>query len=141
MSPRLSARNPTAIRRCRWPRLVVLLSTTGTLSIEVNDDTPLANNDSDTIARVNGPAVGNVITGVGTIEGTANADSPGADGFGACLDRQRNVPANSDNTADGRASSSRAQFGTLTMQCGRQLQLRPDAGRWRRPGRCLHLHL
>ena len=90
----------------------------GTLSVEVNDDTPLANNDSDTIASgSNGPAVGNVITGVGTNEGTANADSPGADGFGGVVSiASDNVPANSDNTADGSGNFVvQGEFGTLTI--------------------------
>ena len=92
--------------------------TNGTLSVEVNDDTPLANNDSDTIASgSNGPAVGNVITGVGTNEGTANADSPGADGFGGVVSiASDNVPANSDNTADGSGNFVvQGEFGTLTI--------------------------
>ncbi|MFM5885851.1 MAG: DUF5801 repeats-in-toxin domain-containing protein [Novosphingobium sp.] len=54
---------------------------TGTLSISVNDDTPLAANDTDTVASgTYGPETGNVLTGVGTTSGAAGADSIGADG-------------------------------------------------------------
>ncbi len=90
----------------------------GRCPIEVNDDTPLANNDSDTIASGSlGPATGNVITGVGTNEGAANADSPGADGFGGVVGLSSdNVPANSDNTADGSGNFVvLGQYGTLTI--------------------------
>ena len=116
----------------------------GTLSVEVNDDTPLANNDSDTIASgSNGPAVGNVITGVGTNEGTANADSPGADGFGGVVSiASDNVPANSDNTADGSGNFVvQGEFGTLTINEDGSYSYARTAGRGWRPERRLHLHL
>jgi len=43
------------------------------------DDGPTAHNDSDQIGSGGSTATGNVITGVGTTEGAANADSSGAD--------------------------------------------------------------
>ena len=50
----------------------------GTLSVNVDDDTPLAANDSDSIAGGSyGPATGNVLTDT---EGDGGADSVGADG-------------------------------------------------------------
>ena len=84
---------------------------TGTLSISVDDDTPLANNDSDNV--VAGAAAGNVITGVGTIEGAANADHPGADGFGAVTAL---VGFNGSTDNDGsNGFSVNGHYGTLTM--------------------------
>ena len=86
-------------------------SATGTLSISVDDDTPLANNDSDNV--VAGAAAGNVITGVGTIEGAANADHPGADGFGAVTAL---VGFNGSTDNDGsNGFSVNGHYGTLTM--------------------------
>lgn len=55
-------------------------SSTSTITISIKDDVPTAHNDTDSFAA---PAVGtdgNVITGVGTAGGTANADVQGADG-------------------------------------------------------------
>ncbi|WOK38139.1 Ig-like domain-containing protein [Sphingomonas sp. C3-2] len=56
-------------------------SSTGTLTINVIDDAPIARDDSDTIPSGEyGPETGNVITGAGTTSGTTGADTPGADG-------------------------------------------------------------
>ncbi|GAA4024044.1 hypothetical protein GCM10022280_26080 [Sphingomonas swuensis] len=53
----------------------------GTLTVRVNDDSPIALNDSDAIAAGSyGPESGNVLTGAGTTSGAAGKDSPGADG-------------------------------------------------------------
>ncbi|MCC6926362.1 VCBS domain-containing protein, partial [Novosphingobium sp.] len=53
----------------------------GTLSINVDDDTPIASDDTDAVASgTYGPVAGNVITGVGSDGNAAGADSPGADG-------------------------------------------------------------
>ena len=89
----------------------------GTLDINVDDDTPLANDDTDIVNLQTGTATGNVITGVGTSEGTANADSPGADGFDKVTGiASNNVPANSDTTADGSGNYVvEGQYGTLTL--------------------------
>ena len=56
-------------------------SAVGTLGINVDDDTPVAANDSDAVAEdVTTSAAGNVLTGVGTDGNAAGADSLGADG-------------------------------------------------------------
>jgi T1SS-143 domain-containing protein len=49
------------------------------ITINVDDDTPVAHNDTDSIASGGTTATGNVITGVGTTSGVAGADSGGAD--------------------------------------------------------------
>ena len=49
------------------------------LVINVNDDTPVARNDTDEILAGGSTATGNVITGVGTTSGAAGHDSTGAD--------------------------------------------------------------
>jgi hypothetical protein len=79
-----------------------------TITINVDDDTPTATNDVDSITGgSNGPATGNVITGVDNPGGDANltdgsADSVGADGGAAITQIQSvNVPANIDTTANG----------------------------------------
>ena len=82
------------------------------ITINVDDDTPLANNDSDTVSA--GTAVGNVITGVGTTEGAGNADSPGADGFNTITNLLSNGTANSDNNPAG-GFTVVGTYGTLQM--------------------------
>ncbi|MEH6519091.1 MAG: retention module-containing protein, partial [Halioglobus sp.] len=57
------------------------LTANGTASARVFDDEAIANPDVDTTAS--GFADGNVLTGVGTVAGNANADIDGADGFAA----------------------------------------------------------
>jgi large repetitive protein len=53
---------------------------TGSLAVNVDDDTPIARNDTDSVAAgTYGPESGNVLTGTGTTRGTAGADSMGAD--------------------------------------------------------------
>ncbi len=88
-------------------------SATNTLTINADDDTPLANNDSDTVSA--GTAVGNVITGVGTTEGAGNADLPGADTFDTItVVSSNNVPANSDSNPAGGFTVA-GQYGSLQM--------------------------
>jgi large repetitive protein len=89
----------------------------GTLDINVDDDTPLANDDTDSVNLQTGSATGNVITGVGTNEGAGNADSPGADGFGGVTGiASNNVPANTDTSADGSGDYVvQGQYGELTL--------------------------
>ncbi len=84
---------------------------TSSLTVNVDDDTPLANNDTDTLSQ-NGQATGNVITGAGTNQGTGNADKPGADGFAGIVGLQG---ANgTDNNPSG-GFVVQGEFGTLTM--------------------------
>ena len=54
-------------------------TTTGTIQISVVDDKPIAHADTDSVGTGTS-ADGNVISGVGTVEGPGNADIQGADG-------------------------------------------------------------
>jgi T1SS-143 domain-containing protein len=58
-----------------------------TLTVKVVDDVPLAKDDTDAFGAGNvGTTIdGNVVTGVGTTGGAANADVTGADGFGSIV--------------------------------------------------------
>ena len=89
-------------------------SAINTLTINVDDDTPLAFNDTDTIAGGGTSATGNVITGVGTVEGAANADKPGADGLDTITGVSSNATANSDTNPSG-GFTVVGQHGTLQM--------------------------
>ena len=54
---------------------------TANLTITINDDTPTARDDNDSVPAANFTAqTGNVITGLGTTSGAAGVDTPGADG-------------------------------------------------------------
>ncbi|MEZ5922755.1 MAG: DUF5801 repeats-in-toxin domain-containing protein [Hyphomicrobiaceae bacterium] len=56
----------------------------GTLDINVDDDTPVVANDTDSIASgAYGPATGNVLTGIDIAGGDANATDGAADSLGA----------------------------------------------------------
>jgi T1SS-143 domain-containing protein len=57
--------------------------TDGTLSIDVDDDTPLANPDTDSVTEDTVSTDGNVILGTGTDSGVAGVDAGGADGLGS----------------------------------------------------------
>src|SRR5690606_8463343 len=56
---------------------------TGTLTIDIVDDVPIATNDVDFIEGGAGPATGNVITGVDFGGGDANGTDGSADNVGA----------------------------------------------------------
>ncbi len=88
-------------------------SAPGTLNISVDDDTPRAFNDTDVTNPATDTAVGNVITGVGTIEGAPNADSPGADSFNA-ISNLVGFNGSSDSNPSGGFSVS-GQYGSLQM--------------------------
>ncbi len=81
-------------------------------NVHLEDDGPSANNDSDTTAA--GVATGNVITGVGTAEGGANADDPGEDGFDTITNLVSNGTADSDNNPAGGFTVT-GLYGTLQM--------------------------
>ena len=84
------------------------------LVITVDDDTPIAGNDSDSIPGGGDITTGNVITGAGTDSGAAGADSSGADVPASVTAlASNNVPANSDNSGPFVVVG---QYGTLTMQ-------------------------
>ncbi|MCF2515235.1 DUF5801 domain-containing protein [Sphingomonas sp. G124] len=82
------------------------------------DDGPSANNDTDTTDPVTDEAVGNVITGVGTTEGAANHDVPGADGFGAISNLVGFNGSTDSNPAGGFDVSG--EWGTLHMDASGQ---------------------
>ncbi|HET8786829.1 MAG TPA: VCBS domain-containing protein, partial [Candidatus Limnocylindrales bacterium] len=56
-------------------------SVTGHLPVNVDDDTPIARNDTDAVAKGADSTDGNVLTGAGTTSGAGGADSAGADGL------------------------------------------------------------
>ena len=61
-------------------------------------------------------ATGNVVTGADTTSGPAGADTVGADNATLTAISSNNVPANSDNSADGASNYQVAgEFGTLTI--------------------------
>jgi len=82
---------------------------TGTLTINVDDDTPVAANDTDIVKEdVTLSASGNVLTGVGSDGNPAGVDSLGADGPGA----GGAVTAVTGGTIGGNAIGS---YGTLVL--------------------------
>ena len=83
------------------------------------DDGPAANNDSDTVSNDTDTAVGNVITGSGTAEGTTNADNPGADGFGGITGLVSDATDDSDADPTGGFDVT-GDFGTLHMDASGQ---------------------
>src|SRR5262249_53192044 len=89
----------------------------GTLTVNVDDDTPIARNDTDSVSANANTATGNVVTGVGTTSGAAGADSYGADGSGGVVGvASNNVPAHTDTTADGSGNFQvDGQFGSLNL--------------------------
>jgi VCBS repeat-containing protein len=93
---------------------------TATLTIDIVDDVPVARNDSDALAAGTfGPQLGNVITGVGTTDGAAGADTQGADGATVTRIASVNVAANADTTFDGSGILTVAgQYGTLSINAG-----------------------
>ena len=87
---------------------------TGHLTVNVDDDTPIATNDTDTVDLQTHLATGNVVTGVGT--SSSGPDSAGADGGGHVTGlSSNNVSGHVDNDATG-GFVVVGQFGTLTMQ-------------------------
>src|SRR6185369_9847370 len=82
-------------------------------NLNFEDDGPSANNDTDVTSPATDTAVGNVISGVGTIEGAANADAPGADGFGS-ITNLVGFNGSSDSNPSG-GFTVNGQFGTLQM--------------------------
>ncbi|WP_300973034.1 DUF5801 repeats-in-toxin domain-containing protein [Sphingomonas sp. LHG3406-1] len=88
----------------------------GSLNIRFNDDTPVAVSDSDVIAAGSyGPALGNVITGEGTVAGAAGADSPGADGGSVVAVTGFGGSADSSFDDEGNLVVN-GQYGTLTIK-------------------------
>jgi T1SS-143 domain-containing protein len=103
------------------------------LVITVDDDTPVANNDTDTIVGGNGPATGNVITGIDFGGGDANGTDGTADQVGAdapatiTFIASNNVPANTDGTYTAGNLVVAGQYGVLTINAnGNYSYLRND---------------
>ncbi|MBA3511969.1 DUF5801 repeats-in-toxin domain-containing protein [Sphingomonas sp.] len=103
-------------------------------NLQFADHGPVATNDVDSIVGGNGPATGNVITGVDFVGGDANgadgnADSVGADTPGTITRVQSvNVSANVDTTYDSSGNLVlNGQYGTLTINAnGNYSYLRTD---------------
>ena len=90
-------------------------SASNTLSVQIVDDVPTANDDADSATEgVFTPVTGNVITGAGTIGGTAGAgvDVMGADG--AAISQVVSSNGNSDSNPAGGFTVT-GLYGTLTM--------------------------
>ncbi|MBY6015526.1 VCBS domain-containing protein [Qipengyuania gaetbuli] len=90
----------------------------GTLTINIDDDTPIARNDTDSMSEDDDSAFGDVILGTGTTDGASGSDLPGADGVGdpAILSITHPGLGNSDSTADGSGDYSVVgTYGTLVM--------------------------
>ena len=88
-------------------------SAVNTLTINADDDTPTAANDTDTVAA--GTATGNVITDAAAGDAgdsDTGADSPGADGFGAIT--QLSGFGGTDSDATG-GFTVNGQYGSLQM--------------------------
>ncbi len=83
-------------------------------NLNFEDDGPSANNDTDVTSNVTDTADGNVITGVGTTEGAANHDNPGADGFGS-ITNLVGFNGSTDGSSAGGGFDVNGQFGTLHM--------------------------
>ncbi|MBW0143681.1 DUF5801 repeats-in-toxin domain-containing protein, partial [Sphingomicrobium clamense] len=87
---------------------------TDTVTIDIIDDEPEANNDSDTVAAgTYGPETGNVMTGEGTNEGAggAGADVEGADGASVTMIEG----AGGSSMVDADGESVAGQYGVLTI--------------------------
>ena len=91
-------------------------------NLQFADDGPIATNDTDSIVGGNGPATGNVITGVDFVGGDSNTTDGNADAIGADTPgtitriqsvndcQRRHAP-----TTDPETWSSIGQYGTLTI--------------------------
>ena len=106
-------------------------------NVHLEDDGPSANNDTDTTSG--GVATGNVITGVGTTEGAANADHPGADGFE--LDHEPGRLQRQQRQQLVRRIHGERPVRQPADGCRRQLHLYQGCAGRRRRHRNLHLHL
>ncbi len=103
---------------------------TGTLTIKIIDDEPIARNDTDTVAAGTfGPETGNVLSGAGTTSGAAGADTKGADDAKLTSIASNNVPANSDTGFDeGGQLEVKGQYGTLRIDANGEYTYTRDVG-------------
>ena len=101
---------------------------TGHLTVNVDDDTPVARNDTDGLDSA-GHAAGNVITGVGTTSGSAGADGFGADGPGQLTGVSSNGTGQSDTSFDSAGNLVvHGSFGTLTIDANGEYTYVRDPG-------------
>ena len=85
------------------------------VTLNITDDVPTANNDTDTVAAGQFTAeTGNVLTGVGTTTGTSGADVVGADGASITQVESNNVSTNT-STDNGTTLTITGQYGTLIL--------------------------
>ncbi len=87
---------------------------TGTFNVDIADDVPTANNDTDLVSNATNTAVGNVITGANTTNDPAGDDVLGADGADVSGVTSNGVPANVASFAAG-AYTILGQYGTLVL--------------------------
>jgi VCBS repeat-containing protein len=84
------------------------------IHVTVEDDAPVAANDTDTLDTQTLTAEGNVLSGAGTTSGSAGADHFGADGPGSLT--AVSGADGSDNTFDGNGNLVvHGAYGTLTI--------------------------
>src|SRR6185369_10329464 len=95
-------------------------------NLNFEDDGPHAINDTDTVPPAGTTATGNVITGVGTNEGTGNADNAGADQPGHITAIQGTD--GTDTTFSGGVLSIHGSFGTLAIDADGNYTYTRDAG-------------
>ncbi len=101
---------------------------TGHLTVNVDDDTPVARNDTDGLDSA-GHAAGNVITGAGTTSGSAGADGFGADGPGQLTGVSSNGTGQSDTSFDSAGNLVvHGSFGTLTIDANGEYTYVRDPG-------------
>jgi T1SS-143 domain-containing protein len=98
-----------------------------TLVVDIIDDEPLANDDTDTVDNNTDQAVGNVVTGSGTAEGTGNADFPGADDFDHITGVVSDANANSDTNPSG-GFTVVGDYGSLQMDADGNYTYTRDPG-------------
>ena len=101
-----------------------------TLAIRIIDDMPTAHNDTDSISAGGfGPATGNVISGDGTTNAPASADTPGADGASVTRIASNNVPANVDTSFDAAENLIiNGQYGVLSIKADGSYSYTRNAG-------------
>ncbi|WP_374383083.1 DUF5801 repeats-in-toxin domain-containing protein [Dongia sp.] len=87
-----------------------------TFTVSVNDDAPIARDDSDSVANLQSTD-GNVITGLGTNGGLGGvgADGKGADGASVSGVRQAPADGNSFDNDGSNGFTVTGKYGTLTM--------------------------
>jgi VCBS repeat-containing protein len=90
----------------------------GTLNINIINDTPIANNDFDSVGNLQSTD-GNVITGVGTSDPAAGDDTVGADDASVSAIASMNMPGNAptptNDATHGDGFVIVGEFGTLTI--------------------------